>query len=135
MFDTWIDFESYAEDVKAEAGFIVGYKTLFQRAGLLPEQLEEGLEICRKAHNIRMGVYRALEARDIARKKQATLVMAGREEDPALVKEIDKAEDKVMVLAYHVLKLKQPLDDYLYDIEMTPRAKYNVKDDALYQED
>ena len=134
MLENWSDLETFAEEVKSEAGFIFGYKRIFERV-LEEDELAEGLKITSEANRIRMGLYRHLAAREDLRAELNGMLAAGMVPDEKKVKALRKIEDQIFSAAYHVVRLRGPLDDFLFSVDIPPRNRYNVKDKDMEESD
>lgn len=125
MFSNWVSFETTLEDITKEAGFIAGYRKSVEWATDPGTDVhEEGMRIVKKAHNIRQYAYKQRDLRMLAYKRRAEAETAG---DLKAFKQYDKeitdAENAIWIFGLDLLRLRGPLEIFLYDSEIPERVR------------
>lgn len=130
--DPWFtDFHDLLKRALKEAGFLSGYKRLLPKLEYLEDDvIEEGLDIVRKAYNIRQSLYRSRDDFKRLDDKRTKLAQSGVFEGPeidALDTEMKQAENKMLVYAFDVVRLREPFDEFLALYGIDERQPYNKK--------
>lgn len=123
MFSTWKSFNQFLDEVLEEAGFIAGYRKQFKWATQVDADLmAEGERIVKKAHNIRANVYRYRDIRNLALKRQAES-FGDAELETKYRLEAESAENKICLYGLDLLRLRVPLDDFLFEADIPERVR------------
>ena len=120
IFPGYVMFDRYMELVKEEANYWKGYGPYIDkaiRASQQYEDLDEGLELVKRATNLRQSIYN-----DIRLISEAE----------AGSKRLDELEKRFVLKSFELAKLRNEFMDYLYNAGIDLRQKYSkkVKDEA-----
>jgi len=127
----FIGFDDLLDRAIKEAGYLSGYKRLLPKLEQLEDDvIEEGLEIVRKVYNVRQSLYRSREefkALTVKRTRLANKGVFEGEEIEALDKELKLAENKMLLHAFDIVRLREPFDEFLILNSIDERKPYNKK--------
>jgi hypothetical protein len=127
VFEDFTNFSDLLEEAIKEAGYFKGYDRVFEKTYLLDEDKEVADGLVKKANSIRAALYRA--------KSEVEALYAKAEGDGVLgtfdaeAFEADKIalQDRILILAFNVVRLREPFDDFLALNEIEVRKPYNPK--------
>jgi hypothetical protein len=115
LFPGYVGFDGYLELVKEEANYWKGYGPYLEkaiRANQQYEDLDEGLELVKKATNLRQSIYNDVKLIDKAE--------AGSDR-------LDELEKRIVLKSFELAKLRNEFVDYLYNADIKLRQKYSKK--------
>lgn len=127
MYEDFTTFEAMIDDAIKEAAYFAGYGSVIEKTYLLPEDKEEGKELVKRANSARAALYRAKTDRAAAALEKQEKIDAGTFDEAVWEKEKKKAEDKILTLAFDVVRLRIPFDNFLFGNEIPERKPYNAK--------
>lgn len=142
VFPGYSNFDAYLVLVKEEANYWKGYGAYIEKQIRLSgkyDYLDEGLELVKRATNLRQSIYnddKLLNGLSDKWLKKAPEDKHGRkmmtpEQMVAFKAEQKKLEERIVLKSFEMAQMREAFKDYLWSAEIEPRQKYSkkVKDD------
>lgn len=127
MFEDFTNFSDLLAEAIKETGYYKGYDRVFEKTYLLEESREEADALVKKVASIRAALYRAKsEVEALYAKAQGDGVLGTFDE---VVFEADKIalQNRILILAFDMVRLREPFDQFLALNEIETRKPYNPK--------
>jgi hypothetical protein len=138
VFPGFKDFEQYLVEVKEEANYWKGYGPYLEkkiRESGEYDALDDGLELVKKATNLRQSIYNDARLLDgLVGKYQAKAPVDKRGRKmltPVQMKDMGqektKIENRLVLKSFEMAKMREEFLYYLMNVDIDPRMKYSAK--------
>lgn len=131
MFD-WIEFDDFVKDVCNEANYWAGYGRIFKRDISDEFDLEDGLDLTRKAGSLKTGLYKLAKERTLhiakrASDEQTSGYMYSPTQEKEYNAELDRMEDAILYKGFQVFRQRKKFIEFLEYMELPLRTRFNQR--------
>jgi predicted nuclease with TOPRIM domain len=132
----WTDFDEFVKMACNEANYWAGYKSLFVRIISDEMDLDEGLDLTKKADSNKQRLYKLRkERKDLIEQRTAAIIESKgvytQEQQKTYEKELKRLEDAFVIKAFDVYRQRKPFVEFIEylnpDMELRTRYKPQAK--------